>query len=77
MMPSPDGIETLNTIKNDPKYLNRDTPIVVLTANAIAGSLKEIADEKAARDTDTDYLREHRDDLIMEYSEICELLAKL
>ena len=38
MMPDPDGIETLKIIRNDDKSLNRDTTVVVLTANAIAGS---------------------------------------
>ena len=38
MMPAPDGIETLKMIKKDPESLNRDTKVVVLTANAIAGS---------------------------------------
>ena len=38
MMPQPDGIETLNIIKNDGESLNRDTHFVVLTANAVAGS---------------------------------------
>ena len=38
MMPDPDGIETLKMIRNDPDSLNTDTPAIVLTANAIAGS---------------------------------------
>jgi signal transduction histidine kinase/DNA-binding NarL/FixJ family response regulator len=38
MMPQPDGIETLQTIKTSPESLNRDTKAVVLTANAVAGS---------------------------------------
>ncbi|MCR5651663.1 MAG: response regulator [Lachnospiraceae bacterium] len=38
MMPDPDGIKTLGIIKTDEKSLNRQTPVVVLTANAIAGS---------------------------------------
>ena len=38
MMPSPDGIETLYAIRNDEDSLNLDTPAVVLTANAVAGS---------------------------------------
>ena len=38
MMPQPDGIEALHAIKSDPTNPNFRTPIVVLTANAIAGS---------------------------------------
>ena len=38
MMPSPDGIETLRLIRNDEVSLNKDTPAIVLTANALAGS---------------------------------------
>ncbi len=38
MMPDPDGIETLGIIRNDPDSLNRETPVIVLTANAVAGS---------------------------------------
>ncbi len=37
MMPAPDGIETLHLIHNDAEGLNRDTKIIVLTANAISG----------------------------------------
>jgi signal transduction histidine kinase/DNA-binding response OmpR family regulator/HPt (histidine-containing phosphotransfer) domain-containing protein len=40
MMPDPDGIKTLETIKNDISSLNSKTPAIVLTANAIAGSEK-------------------------------------
>ena len=38
MMPRPDGIETLKLIREDAGSLNRDTTVIVLTANAIAGS---------------------------------------
>ena len=37
MMPYPDGIETLNLIQEDKNGQNGETPVVVLTANAIAG----------------------------------------
>ena len=37
MMPEMDGVETLHKIKNDPVGLNKDTPVVMLTANAIYG----------------------------------------
>jgi CheY-like chemotaxis protein len=37
MMPKMDGEETLKRIKEDSEGLNKDTPVVVLTANAIAG----------------------------------------
>ena len=38
MMPEPDGIQTLEMIRTDPLSRNRQTPAVVLTANAVAGS---------------------------------------
>ena len=37
MMPAPDGIETLHMIREDEENLNKETPIIVLTANAIEG----------------------------------------
>lgn len=37
MMPEPDGVETLHMIRNDASNLNVNTPIIVLTANAIVG----------------------------------------
>ncbi len=36
-MPTKDGIETLAEIRADEKGLNRDTPVVCLTANAVSG----------------------------------------
>ena len=41
MMPDPDGIETLHLLRKDESSLNRDTDVIVLTANAIAG-MKEM-----------------------------------
>lgn len=41
MMPEPDGIETLKMIREDATSKNKETPVVVLTANALAGSRKE------------------------------------
>ena len=38
MMPKPDGIETLHRIRESEASLNRDTKVIVLTANAVAGS---------------------------------------
>ena len=37
MMPEPNGIQTLHLIKEDRIGLNAETPVVVLTANAVAG----------------------------------------
>ena len=44
MMPSPDGIETLRMLHGEDN-LNHDTPVVVLTANAIAGAREEYLKE--------------------------------
>ncbi len=38
MMPDIDGIKTLEMIRNEESSLNKDTPAIVLTANAVAGS---------------------------------------
>ena len=38
MMPDPDGMETLKLIKNEADSLNKDTKVIVLTANAVSGS---------------------------------------
>ena len=37
MMPTPDGIETLHLLREEEENPNRDTKVLVLTANAIAG----------------------------------------
>ena len=38
MMPEPDGIQTLHMMRQDKDNMNQDTPVVVLTANALVGS---------------------------------------
>ena len=38
MMPNKDGIETLKEMKADEKGINRKTPVICLTANAISGA---------------------------------------
>lgn len=44
MMPSPDGIETMHKIRNEIS-LNKETAIVVLTANAVSGAKQKYLDE--------------------------------
>lgn len=41
MMPDPDGISTLHRIRQEADNPNVDTPVVALTANAVAGSREE------------------------------------
>ena len=41
MMPEKDGIEALREIRGDVSNPNRDTPVICLTANAIAGAREE------------------------------------
>ncbi|MCQ2505796.1 MAG: response regulator [Lachnospiraceae bacterium] len=41
MMPDMDGVETFNQMKEWGDYLNFDTPVVILTANAISGAKEE------------------------------------
>ena len=38
MMPEKDGIETLKELQEKPENLNKNTPVICLTANAISGS---------------------------------------
>lgn len=45
MMPDPDGISTLHLLRQDKDNLNVDTPVVALTANAVAGSREEYLKE--------------------------------
>ena len=44
MMPDMDGIETFNELKNDKNSLNRETPVIMLTANAISGTREKYLD---------------------------------
>ncbi|MCR5398015.1 MAG: response regulator [Lachnospiraceae bacterium] len=41
MMPEPDGVEVLKHIKSDSEGVNYNTPVIVLTANAVGGSRQE------------------------------------
>lgn len=45
MMPQKDGIQTLVEMKEDPANLNHDTPIIMLTANAMGGAKEEYLDK--------------------------------
>jgi len=45
MMPEPDGIQTLHLICDDENNPNHDTPVVVLTANVIAGVKEQYMQE--------------------------------
>jgi len=45
MMPQPDGIATLHMIREDADNKNLTTPIIVLTANAIAGMREQYLEE--------------------------------
>lgn len=41
MMPVKDGIETFREMKSYGDYINKDTPVIMLTANAITGAKEE------------------------------------
>lgn len=41
MMPEMDGVETFRCMKEMGEYLNADTPVIILTANAISGAKEE------------------------------------
>ena len=45
MMPEMDGIETLKVMKNMEDYPSKDTPVVILTANAIVGAREQYLGE--------------------------------
>ncbi len=45
MMPEMDGIETLKAMKKMEDYPNKDTPVVILTANAIVGAREQYLEE--------------------------------
>lgn len=45
LMPGKDGIETLHDMKNISGDLNRHTPVIMITANAISGAREEYLEE--------------------------------
>lgn len=45
MMPEMDGVETLHRIREDEENLNRETRVIVLTANAIVGAREDYLKE--------------------------------
>ncbi len=61
-MPGLDGIETLAEMKKDTESPNRNTPVVVLTANAISGArenfLREGFDDYLSKPIESDHLEE-------------------
>ncbi len=66
MMPEPDGIETLHLLRKDEDNINKDTTVIVLTANAIAG-----AEEKYLQEGFADYISKP-----IEYQILEEKLSK-
>ncbi|MCR5671181.1 MAG: EAL domain-containing protein, partial [Butyrivibrio sp.] len=61
-MPEMDGIETLAKMKEDKESPNLDTPVIVLTANAISGAkenfMKEGFDDYLSKPVESDKLEE-------------------
>lgn len=45
LMPIMDGIETFHHIKNDDESINKETPVIILTANAVSGAKEEYLNE--------------------------------
>lgn len=66
MMPEPDGIQTLHLIRDDKEGMNRDTTVVVLTANAIKG-----VEEMYQKEGFADYISKP-----VEYGRVEEVLIK-
>ena len=71
MMPGLDGIETLKHLRSHEKNLCKDVPVIVLTANALAGSKEMYLAEGF-----TDYLSKPIDGEVLE-SMLCKYLAEL
>ncbi len=44
MMPEMDGVETMQKLKEDSSHCNQDTPVIMLTANAILGAKEQYID---------------------------------
>ena len=67
MMPEMDGIKTLEKMKEDAADLNRDTPVICLTANAISGAREKYIsagfDDYLSKPIDSDKL----EDLVYQY----------
>ena len=61
MMPDPDGIRTYELSRTDPENINLDTPMIMMTANALSGMREE-------------YLKTGFADYISKPVEIAELL---
>ena len=76
MMPQPDGIEVLHHLRNDSDSLNKETKVVVLTANAVAGSrqmyLDEGFDDYLTKPLDSEILEETVKTMLPEDKIICD-----
>lgn len=70
MMPDMDGIETLHRMNRLAEHKNRDTPVIALTANAVAGAREEYLSEGFC-----DYLTKPIDAELMEQT-ICRYLPE-
>ncbi|MDE6662442.1 MAG: response regulator [Lachnospiraceae bacterium] len=68
MMPEMDGIETLHKMNDMAEHKNKDTPVIVLTANAVAGAREQYLSEGFC-----DFLTKPIDAELMEQA-ICEYL---
>lgn len=66
-MPGMDGIETMCAIKKLEDSLNKDTPIIILTANALKGSKEEYLKEGFHDYLSKPIIPEQLDDMLMQY----------
>ena len=67
MMPEPDGIETLHILRKDAHSLNRNTDVIVLTANAIAGVAEKYREEGFKDYLSKPIVAEKLEDMIRRY----------
>lgn len=67
MMPEMDGIETLKRFREDSSHANQDTPVIMLTANAIIGAKDEYLEAGFADYLSKPVRTEELEDMLIRY----------
>lgn len=67
MMPDPDGIETLHLLRQDEDGINRDTDVIVITANAITGMAEMYLEEGFADYLSKPVVGEELEDMLLKH----------
>ncbi len=71
MMPEMDGVETLHRIREDEENLNKDTKMIVLTANAIVGAREDYLKEGFEEYLTKPVVKEKLEEVVGRYVNIC------